>query len=434
VDVGTKKVAVIGSGISGLTAALRLHNAGVEVEVLERDFKLGGRFGIDTLGDKSVMLGGKNIGRKYSSLRAFLGWLGVANYEEFGINSSRVINGQIHTLDSSRRLRSLKNIFQMGTLGDLLRVARIARQVRKDESARFLGSELSSDLYLRYGDEVLSGFFGRKITSNMLRPMTVRMNGAEPSEFYLSNFGTNLAMVMDTYDQLKRGIQPALNEISRIIPVKAGTRVIDLSMTRKRCQGVLVHDESRNELTELDYDGVILAMPADAAAEILAKSMSRLSGCLRQVKYHPSTVGVIEYDGDVFTHEVRAIAMDDGPCSNAGAYGINDRNIVRYTFSGKPGRLHNPGEQYVRELIRATERKLENYLGINIPPQVRGVFRHWKTAYCAYAPAYPRLLGSIRGQVESVRGLELAGDYLKGVSLESCCRSGGEAAATILAN
>lgn len=434
VDVGTKKVAVIGSGISGLTAAVRLHNAGTGVELLERDSTLGGRFGIDTLGDRSVMLGGKNIGRKYSSLRAFLGRLGIADYEEFGINSSRVIDGQVYTLDSSKRLRSLKSIFQMGTPGDLLRVARIAGQVRKDESARFLGSELSSSLHSRYGDEVLSGFFGRKITSNMLRPMTVRMNGAEPSEFYLSNFGTNLAMVMDKYDQLENGIQPALKEISQMIPVKTGTRVAGLSMAGKRCQGVFIHDESRDELTELGYDGVILAMPADAAAEILANSTPGLSGRLRQVKYYPSTVGVIEYDGAVFSHEVRAIAMDDGPCSNAGAYGINDRNIVRYTFSGKPGRLDDPGEQYVQELICATERKLENYLDISVPAQVHGVYRHWKTAYCAYAPDYLRLLGSIRGQVESVRGLELAGDYLKGVSLESCCRSGEEAAATILAD
>lgn len=431
--MGTKKIVVIGSGISGLTAAVKLHNAGINVELLERDSKLGGRFGIDALGDKSVMLGGKNIGRKYSSFRAFLRRLGVANYEEFGINSSRVIDGRILTLDSSKKLQSLKNILQMGTFGDLLRLARIAGRVRKDESARFLGSEFSSNLYSRYGDEVLSGFFGQKITSNILRPMTVRMNGAEPNEFYLSNFGTNLAMVMDTYDQLKNGIQPALSKISQMIPIKTGKQVIDLYLTGKKCQGVLVHDESRNERIEVDCDGVILAMPADAAAEILEKSMPRLSNCLRQVKYYPSTVGVIEYDGSIFSHDVRAVVMDDGPCSNVGAYGINDRSIVRYTFSGKSGRLDNPSEQYIKELIRATERKLESYLSIIIPTQVHGVFRHWKTAYCAYAPDYPILLGSIRSQVESIRGLELAGDYLKGTSLESCCRS-GEAAAAMLEN
>ena len=432
--MGTKKIAVIGSGISGLTAALRLHNAGIEVELLERDSKLGGRFGIDTLGDRSVMLGGKNIGRKYSSLRAFLRSLGVENYEEFGINSSRVIDGRILTLDSSKRLQSLKSILQMGTLGDLLKLTRIAVRVHKDKSARFLGSELSSNLYSRYGDEVLSEFFGRKITSNMLRSMTVRINGAEPNEFYLSNFGTNLAMVMDTYDQLANGIQPALNSISRMIQIKVEKRVIGLCLAGKKCQGVLVYDESRNERIELGCDGVILAMPADSAAEILAKSMPRLSGLLRQIAYYPATVGVIEYDDSIFSYDVRAIVMEDGPCSNVGAYGINDRNIVRYTFSGKQGRLDNPGEQYVQELIRTTERKLENYLGMSVPAQVHGVFRHWKTAHCAYAPDYPRLLDSIREQVESVRGLELAGDYLQGVSLESCCRSGEAAAAMMLEN
>lgn len=211
-------------------------------------------------------------------------------------------------------------------------------------------------------------------------------------------------------------------------------RVVGLAMAGYRCQGVHVRDESRGEPAELGYDGVILATPADAAAAILEKSVPRLSDYLRQVRYYPSTVGVIEYAGPVFSHEVRAVAMDDGPCSNVGAYGVNDRDIVRYTFSGKLGRLEDPSEEYLRELIRSTERKLENYLGISVPAQVRGVFRHWTTAYCAYASDYPRLLGSIREQTESVRGLVLAGDYLKGVSLESCCRSGEEAAATILAD
>lgn len=429
-----KKIAVIGSGISGLTAAVRLHNAGVDVDLLERDSNLGGRFGVDTLGDKPVMLGGKNIGRKYSSLRAFLGWLGATKYEEFGINSSRVLNGRVLTVDSSNRLQSLKSVLQMGAPRDLLRLARIASQVRKDESARFLGSELSWHLYSRYGDEVLSECFGREITSNLLRPITVRMNGAEPDEVYLSNFGTNLTMLMDTYDQLCKGIQPTLNNISRMISVKTKKQVVDLSLTRQRCQGIFVYDESRNEKMELCYDGVVLAVPANSAAAILAKSMPRLSDCLQQIKYFPSTVAIIEYERPVFSREVRAVAMDDGPCSNAGVYGINDRHIVRYTFSGRQGRLDNPSEQCIQELVRVTERKLEGYLGLSVPAQARRVFRHWKTAYCAYAPDYPRLLNSIHKHITSVRGLEIAGDYLKGVSLESCCRSGETAAAMVLEN
>lgn len=37
------EVVVIGAGISGLTAALRLHGAGVEVCVVERPHRPGGR-------------------------------------------------------------------------------------------------------------------------------------------------------------------------------------------------------------------------------------------------------------------------------------------------------------------------------------------------------------------------------------------------------
>ncbi|MGH3912033.1 MAG: FAD-dependent oxidoreductase, partial [Pseudonocardiaceae bacterium] len=150
------------------------------------------------------------------------------------------------------------------------------------------------------------------------------------------------------------------------------------------------------------------------------------------IRYFPATVAVIEYDHPLFSREVRAVAMDDGPCSNAGAYAINERNIVRYTFSGRQGRLLDPSDKEVQELVQATEKRLEKHLNISAPRQVRGVFRHWKTAYCAYSSDYPRLLEIIRESVASVHGLEIAGDYLKGVSLESCCRSGETAAAMLL--
>ncbi len=55
-----------------------------------------------------------------------------------------------------------------------------------------------------------SDVFGDKFCNDILRPIVVRMNGAEPEETYIENLGSNLRMLKDSYEQLR---------ITRIITV-----------------------------------------------------------------------------------------------------------------------------------------------------------------------------------------------------------------------
>lgn len=57
----TSKVAVIGAGIAGLTAAYRLHRQGADVHVYEGRSRVGGRIFSAKIGDEAVEFGGQNI-------------------------------------------------------------------------------------------------------------------------------------------------------------------------------------------------------------------------------------------------------------------------------------------------------------------------------------------------------------------------------------
>ena len=59
--------------------------------------------------------------------------------------------------------------------------------------------------------------------------------------------------------------------------------------------------------------------------------------------------------------------------------------------------------------------------------------RSWEHGYCAYAPRHGRLLERLVGLLADAPGLELAGDYVRGASIEACFRSARECAARVRA-
>ncbi|WP_405824889.1 FAD-dependent oxidoreductase [Streptomyces sp. NBC_01390] len=421
------RVAVVGSGISGLSAALWLERAGYDVEVLEREDTPGGRFGIGRLGERPVMMGGKNIGRRYTAFRTWLDTLGSYTWESFGINTSVMREDEVLTLDSTRRRRSLGNIRKMGTPRDFARLAAMVARIRRDESNKFLGSKYFTGLSGRYDHEPLNAHFSAALSDTLLRPMTVRMNGAEPDEVYLGTFGTNLALLLDHYDQLVDGIQPALEAFAHRVTVRLNTTVEGLVVRGGRIAGLRL-SESGGPVREEDYAGVVVAAPAYAAADIVRGELPGLGKRLSEVRYNPSSVMLVEYDRPVFGSEVRALAMHDGgPCSNAGSYGMNDRHIVRYTFSGAGARGADLTSEQLDTWVGEAEQRLTRYLGVSRARPVRSVGRIWPAAYSAYLPYHGEFLSDVRREVDGLPGLELSGDYLWGVSIEACTRAGDAA-------
>ncbi|MFD6159991.1 FAD-dependent oxidoreductase [Nocardia sp. NPDC060256] len=424
-----ERVAVVGAGVSGIAAALTLHRAGCVVEILEVEDRLGGRLGFAVLGDREVMLGGKNIGRAYAHFRSLLEVLGGTGYEPFGINTSRIVAGRLVSLDSDNRAETMNGILRMCDWRDLAKLDSIARKVKAADAARFLGSDLARKLG-RHDDRPLSGHFGRRTTTNFLRPITVRMNGAEPDEAYYGNFATNIGMLIDKFDQPTAGLPALLGRIAELIEIRYRTAVTGISQVHDGVALDLVDAAGRSRQER--YDAVAVCTPAYAAAPLLAPLSETLASLVRSVRYFPATVAVVRYAHDVFAADVRAIALDDQPCSNAGSYGKETRNVVRYTFSGRHGRLTDPAEADVLDLVTDTEEQLRAHLGVVRQPRTAVAVRHWPRAYCGYLPHYGDFLDALRAAAAPYAGIALGGDYLFGGSIEACCRSGEAAAAALL--
>jgi oxygen-dependent protoporphyrinogen oxidase len=296
-------------------------------------------------------------------------------------------------------------------------------RVKSDETGGYLGSSLSRKLAARFDDRPASHYFSREFCNRVLRPMSVRMNGAEPDEIYVGNLGSNVRMILDTYEQFQHGLSPLLRDVQQQYDVRLGTAAESLLVTRGRVSGVRVRTRD-GQTTDLQGAGVILATPAHASAALTESVLPGLAGVLRSVAYYPVTLIVAEYDRPVFTSSVRAFVFgEEEVVSNAGAYGINDLNLVRYTFSGRTARGSIERTSNDEQLLKAGETALSKYVPLDAAWRRRYVVRHFRPGLCAYTPRHARFLDQIGHERAKLSGLYLTGDYIQGASIEACFRA-----------
>ncbi len=421
------KIAVIGSGISGLSAAYELQSRGYDVTVFEKESSVGGRLSTSKLGEKDVSLGGKNIGKKYVQFRRMCRELHVDDFEKFGLNSTSS-NSSLR-IDKDRPLKSLLSILTNIPLSDIFKMLPMIRAIKRDRENAYLSGPYFKGLSSK--STLLSDLFSEKTVLGIIRPLVVRNNGAEAEELTLETFGTNLAMVLDSYEQFTDGPAELFEKLSGLVTIRLGSAVSALHVEDDALKGVIMEDGSK----EL-FDSVVVATAADAASRIVRSANTELSETLEKVRYNPVGILVAEYPSDVFTTEQRAfIFPPQNNLSNAGAYGMNDLNIVRYTFSGKSSRDFLASEPSSEELLEVAEKEFTDHTKITLPQPLKaktGLLL--SSGLSAYSSNHTDTLKEIMRGLSKSSGLYLAGDYLEGVSIEACYRSGLNAAEAINAD
>ena len=426
------RVAVIGGGVSGIASAFYLRQHNLEVDLYESEDRIGGRIGSQVLLGRWLDFGGKNIGRNYLLFRDFVRECGIDDYEYFGFNTSQIINDRVVKInkEGAKLFNTLRFIRLCGFDG-ILKLYPHVRAILKDRRQGVLDSDYFNRLAEQYDHVSLAGYLKEPCLSHVVRPVTVRMNGAEPDECYPGNFGSNLALIVDSYEQLKKGMHGMLDAfqasaIHSSLNILTGHRVTSLS--RDPLTGsITIASLNKGMKATAVYDKVISALPAIRLSVLLEELFPEVSAMLQKVKYYPVAVAIVKYRKDVFQKSQRAMVFDHTfPLSNVGAYGINDLDLVRYTFSGRVSRSVISETSEPEDVVALGEKIAGPYFTIRDNMRESFAYRYISEGLCAYSPFHHHLLRDIDKKLKPFNGFGSTGDYRRGASIEACFRAAGE--------
>lgn len=412
------KIAVIGGGVSGIATAHYLLEEGYKVDLYEANSRLGGRMSLSNMGDREICFGGKNIGRQYSEFRKFIELHIVPAYEYFGINSARIVRGKIKPFNSQNKFQAIRNLVEAASISDILKLLRAVNAVKADRRNGDLCGPYFQNLKIEKYSSI-EQYFSPKLSKSIIRSLTVRMNGAEPGQVSLENFGTHLQLLQDEFDQLQNPLSSLFEQFENHSDLNVYLNH-EVESLKKSKRGFHLTTNGKTEI----YQNIVLSLPANISSQLIGESFPEIALCLNQVRYFPVGVVIAEYENPVFDQEVRALTFGENlPLSNVGAYGIDDLNLARFTFSGKAAQEVLHPDIRGEELLAMGEAIAKPYLNISDNTLKSFGAKYWTTGLCGYSTQEENFQLRLEQVVEGCHGLFLTGDYLKGASLENCFRS-----------
>jgi oxygen-dependent protoporphyrinogen oxidase len=185
------------------------------------------------------------------------------------------------------------------------------------------------------------------------------------------------------------------------------------------------------------FDGVIVALPAPAAAAVLRLASPQLSAELAAIEYSSSITVGLGYDLEVRQSLPPGfgflVPRSEGKLLLAATFVHNkfphrapeDRALLRCFFAGR--NAEQVWQLTDDKLIGIVRNELRQILGLRAEPRFTRVYK-WKSAMAQYGVGHLDRLDRIESLRRQLPGLALAGNAYRGIGVPDCIRSGRDAA------
>jgi protoporphyrinogen/coproporphyrinogen III oxidase len=461
-----KRIAIVGGGISGLAAAVELEQqrlAGVQLEctLYESSSRLGGTLhtehiegcvveaGPDSfLSEKpsavelcrQVGLGDQLIGSNDAFRKTYILTRGrlveMPDGLMFMVPTKILPTGMSPLFSWKTKLRITEEFFHLPRAAD------------HDESvADFVERHYGREMVDRLADPLLSGIYGGEAANLSVRAVLPRFVEMERTHGSLGRAmlaarqkisESSHKPAASIFTSLRNGMQQMAESI---VPQLARTSLLvnsPVQVIQREAGGWVVSAGLQSD----QFDAVILALPAPAAANVLGMASLQLAAELAGVQYTSSITVGLGYGREVRQSLPPGFGFlaprSEGKRLLAATFVHNkfphrapdDRALLRCFFGGSNAEAVWPlSDDQIVGIVRS---ELQKIIGIRAEPLFARVYK-WKSAMAQYAVGHLDRLDRIEKIRQELPGLALAGNAYRGIGIPDCVRSGRDAAKQLLA-
>jgi len=457
-----RRVAVIGGGVAGLSAALALRDLGVEVVLIERDRRLGGVVRTD-VEDGFVLEGGPDSILSYKLA-------GIAMIDRLGLRDALIQTrpggagtfilhrGKLAPLPEGmtmlvptqyRAIAATPLLSLPGKLRMLLDLVIPTRRDDADESVgAFVRRRLGGQAFENLAEPLVSGIYSGdadqlSVLSTMPRLRQVErehggiIRGAIAQRRAGAPAGapgprlTPFVSLAGGMGQLVEAMGEALGGSD----VRLGDAVMALTPDGSGYRLDLASGD------QLAVDGVVLATPAPVSAALLAPLAPELAAELRAIPYGSSVSVSLGYPaGALPVNAGRGFVV---PRAEGRAIRAVTWSSEKFDGRAPTGKallrvvLGRPGEDWWREasddaVVGRVRAELRDILGIDAEPALARVYR-WIDAMPQYVVGHAERVRRIDHLAGTLPGLALTGSALRGVGIPDNISAGQAAAEALVA-
>lgn len=458
------RVAVVGAGIAGLTAAWRLAGHGLDVTLLEATAATGGKLRASPLCGVAVDEGAEAfLARRPEALD-------LARQVGLG---AELVNPSTSAAAVWTRgaLRPLPAGQLMGVPGDLRALA-ASGLVSTRGLLRVAAERLLPPRRLAATEDVAVGEYltdrlGREVVERLVEPLLGGVYAGHADQLSLAAAAPQLAALARSDGRLLAGAARAAARARPAGPVFAsltgGAARLAAAVTAAfeiaggtLATGAPVRELRRTETgwsllvgdtrqpTRLSADAVVLALPARPAARLLARDCPGAAGPLSGLDYASMAIITLAFERAAFpaglTGSGFLVPPAEGRLVKAATFAslkwgwlaqaLPDATVVRLSVGrhGEEAALQRDDS----ELVALAVAELVAAAGVTARPVAQRVTR-WGGALPQYTPGHLERVAGIRRAVAALPGLAVCGAAYDGVGIPACVASAHAAADAVLA-
>lgn len=448
-------VAVIGGGISGLTATYELVKAGLACTIIDPNPALGGVIRTESAGGCLIEAGPDSFLAQKPWARELI--------EELGLGDQVIASN-----DARRRTFVLRKgrLIQIPDGLQFMAPTRIAPVLKSPLLSIGAKAHMAAELLRqpsgarpdRSVAEFVTDHYGSEVNEYLAQPMLAGVYGAEPEVLSVNAVLPRFVELESRYGSLSRGLmagmkkaQPAKGPRPPLFQsLRGGMQTLTDALTARiagranRVQGrALGLTRTGDGWTVSLEDGaaiqsaaVILALPAYESARVLAPIDAEIAEPLRSIPYGSSiTVGLV-YERPAFQHplngfgflvpraEGRLLAACTWVGTKFDGRAPEQRPLLRAFLSGSTAkeRLGRAPD----ELAVEVDAELKQIMQYSADP-VEWRTAAWDRAMAQYPVGHADIVARIRARETAIPGLRLIGNAYEGIGIPDCIRLAREA-------